>query len=188
MAVKHFVFGMILFAALSFQIVAASIDKATYDKVMLLADQFGIPRSAAHWHMVEESGDRYTGQIGNARAIGKEPKGFKSHGLYAIYDEPENLLWLLDHFWYGAGETDAFDWYNPIHNATLAFRYMAHLHEVWGGWEKAYRAYNCGWGELWRYDKISKKWVRIPQKTIDYAKRIVNAKDPSRLSTVRVGK
>jgi hypothetical protein len=164
--------------ALSLPLAAAPISPAMHAEIMLIADRFGIPRSSAHWHMIEESGDRYTGAWGNPRAVGKEKGGFKSHGLFAIYDEPKNLLWLLDNFWYGAGETDAFDWYNPIHNATLAFRYMAYLHRKWGTWEKAYRAYNCGWGELWRWDRNAKRWVKIPQKTIEYARRIVNARAP----------
>lgn len=145
---------------------AAPISKTTHSAIMLIADRGGIPRSVANWLQVEESGNRYTGTWGDAKAVSRrEVRGYHSRGLYQIFEEPSNLNYLLDTFW-DAKRDGVFDIENPVKNATLAFRYLAALHKQFGSWYFALCFYNSG------------ETRAAPEETKAYALRIVKAGEP----------
>jgi hypothetical protein len=103
--------------------------------------------------MLEESG-------GDPLAVSREVGGYRSRGLYQLYEEPRNLSDLLARYWAG-GEFEITD---PIHNATVALRYLAALHRAHGTWERALIFYNHGSLE------------DVPRSTREYARRIINAR------------
>lgn len=161
---------------LSSTLYASPIDDATFAQVMAIADSEGVPRSVANWLMVEESGNRFTGERGCATAVNKrEPGGWPSVGLYQPYMKPSNITTLLDRYWYGRGEVEGFDPLNPIHSAKVGLRYISSLHRQLGTWYRAACAYNAGRssvlsGEVDRLDKYA--------KTRAYALRIISAGEP----------
>ena len=80
---------------------------------------------------------------GDAGAVNRsEPGGWLSVGLYQIYTKPDNLSFLLNHFWYGRGEYEPLDLKNPIHSAKIGLRYLAYLHKKFGTWYAANVSYN----------------------------------------------
>lgn len=147
---------------------AEPIDDATFAQVMAIADREGVPRSVAARLMLEESGDPWTGSRGNPKAVGNEPSGYPSKGLYQLHTKPSNINELLRIDWYGRGESDPFDIWDPRHNATVALRYVARKHRDLGTWYRAIAFYNCG----------SSKSDQIPERTKRYALRIISAGEP----------
>jgi hypothetical protein len=79
-------------------------------------------------------------------------------GLYQIYMRPDNIAYLLAHYW---TRPEAFDVFDPFDNATLALRYLADLHQTHGTWLAANAHYNGG---------SEYSWIR--------ARRIVEARNP----------
>lgn len=146
-----------LLIALSLPLVAAPISPVTHAAVMRIADAEGVPRSVARALMWEESrGD----------ATARSPRtadGYRSWGLFQIYDEPGNLVYLVDMFWRARGEGDAFDYLDSIHNSKVALRYLAALHRQYGNWFQALLFYNCG------------RVRGAPDETRAYALRIMRA-------------
>ena len=139
---------------------AAPISPEVHGYVMAIARNEGVPESVANQLQIEESGDWQTGTWGDAGLVNKfEPGGWCSVGLFQIYMKPENISFLLTHYWYGRGEVEPFDPFNPIHSAKMALRYLADLHKRYGNWYTANVLYN-GAG---RYSYIR-------------ARRIVNAR------------
>ena len=139
---------------------AAPISPETHAAVMRIADIAGVPRSVAHALMWEES-------RGSATARSQRTaEGYRSWGLFQIYDKPENLSYLVDQFWYGAGEADAFDILDPIHNSRIALRYLSALHRQYGNWFQALLFYNHG------------DIQGASEETRRYARRIVLAGEP----------
>lgn len=121
-------------------------------RIYKIGDKEGVPRSIVRALMYEES-------RGKENAESKKVDGYKSRGLFQIYEEPENLNWLLWKFWDGT-EFDINDAYD---NATVALRYLSWLHDWQGTWYKALLFYNHGDIET------------ASEKTKAYAKRIINA-------------
>lgn len=170
---KRLLLALIL---LSSTLYAEPIDDATFAQVMAIADREGVPRSVANWLMVEESGNRFTGERGCAAAVNKrEPGGWPSVGLYQPYMKPSNINYLLAVYWYGRGETEVFDPFNPIHSVKLGLRYIADLHRQLDSWYLAACAYNAGIGNV-----LSGEVARSPRfaKTRAYSRRIVGARAP----------
>jgi hypothetical protein len=171
---KRIIAPILLFIASTLS--AEPIDDSTFRDVMHIADREGVPRSVAYWLQVEESGNRFTGERGDASAINKnEPGGWPSVGLYQPYMKPENIEWLLAVYWYGRGEMEIFDPLNPIHSAKLGLRYIADLHNLLGTWYRAACAYNAGKSKV-----LSGEVFTLPRyaKTRAYAFRIINAREP----------
>lgn len=135
------------------------ITRQELGEIYLIADDIGVPRSVARQLNIEESGDWRTGQLGDAKAIGKEGGGYKSRGLYQLHDKW--IDYLIDRYW---TENYPFDIYNYRHNAKLALRYLFDLHCRFGTWEYALWYYNCG------------RITDVPECTKEYAKRIILAK------------
>jgi hypothetical protein len=124
--------------------------------VLIIGEMEGVPRSVTRQLMQEESG-------GCAEARSKPTKeGYSSVGLFQIYERPDNLSSLVSRHW-GQGD---FEITNPVHNATVALRYLSALHSRFGNWLQALYYYNHG------------SLVDVPQSTRDYARRIVNARNP----------
>ena len=140
------------------------------------AQRYGVPLSVAHQMQVEESGDPTTGAWGDAFAIGPvTAEGYRGLGVYQLYDKPENMAYLVRKYWTpyhrapkGAPASCAmpFDVFNYLHNTELAMRYLADLHRRFGTWERA----------LWYYQ--SGTVAGVNEKTKDYARRIVEAREP----------
>lgn len=167
---------LLAFILLSSTIYAEPIDDATFAAILQIGRSEGVPDSVTYWLQVEESGNRFTGELGCATAINKdEPGGWPSVGLYQPYMKPENINYLLELYWYSRGETEVFDPLNPIHSAKLGLRYIADLHRKLGNWYLAACAYNAGIGNV-----LSGDVARLPKfaKTRSYARRIVNARAP----------
>ena len=174
----------ILSAALLFltaSLCAAPIDRATLLSVLDIAREEGVPRSVAYQQQIEESGDWRTGAWGCATAIGKEKKlapdepSFPSKGLFQLHTRPQNLDHLVKTYWIDRGETETFDITNPIHNATVALRYVASLHRQLGTWYRAACAYNAG-PENVKSGAVNRE-ARFA-RTRAYAMRIVSRKEP----------
>jgi hypothetical protein len=155
---------LVIFLFIASSLYAAPIDDATFRDVMHISDREGVPRSVAARLMFEESGDPWTGSRGDPDAVGDEATGWPSVGLFQLHTRPENIGYLLKTFW-TAPET--FDIRNPLHNATVALRYLADLHRRFGTWYMAAARYNAG-----PYSKV------IPDKTKRYASRIISAREP----------
>jgi hypothetical protein len=167
-----FMFIAILIPFLS----AAPITPSQHAAVMLIADAEGVPRSVANQLQIEEAGDWRTGAWGDAIAANNtEPGGWPSLGLYQIYMRPDNVGDLLSRYWYGRGETEAFDPLNYIHSAKLAMRYLASLHKQLGTWYRAACGYNAGASTV-----LSGAVAELPKyaMTREYAARIVGAREP----------
>ncbi len=140
---------------LSFPLIAVPLSPTMQSAIMVLADQIGVPRSVAKQQQIEESG-------GDPLAVSHESvRGFHSVGLYQLYTEPSNIVYLMSNYWTVAD--GHFDILDPIDNATVAFRYLADLHARLGTWYAALCWYNAG-----RVKGVSKE-------TRAYAKRIVEA-------------
>lgn len=153
---------LILLLLLSVPLGAEVINEATFNEVLSIAADLKIPRSVAVQLMMEES-------QGNPKAKSRMVKGYRSRGLYQIYEHPKNLNELLNKFWYPhldghVGEDKVFTILDPIENATLGLRYLAALHHEWGSWYEALLFYNAGTVR------------KAPKETKEYARRIVNAK------------
>lgn len=140
------------FLTLSTTAFASTISRETLAAVVSIGEAAGVPRSVTLALMREESG-------GYAAAIGKEGGGYKSRGLFQLHDRW--IDYLVDTYWTG-GKFDVMD---PLDNATVALRYLGALHERFGNWSQALWFYNSG---KWRR-------VEVPEKTQEYARRIVNA-------------
>lgn len=139
---------ILLLMLLCLPLSATPISASVHDEIMKIADAEGVPRSVANQLQIEESGEWQTRTWGNPLAHSQTTDaGFRSWGLYQIYFEPGNLAFLIDTFWKGRDEKEAFEWSNPIHSAKLGLRYMAYLHKVWGSWYLAACHYNGTRGE-----------------------------------------
>lgn len=163
---RRILFLAALFAA--FYLTAEPIDHATFRAVMLIADQEGVPRSVAARLMFEESGDPWTGSRGNPEAFNKEPSGYMSLGLFQLHTKPSNIEELKRKDWIERGEKEPFGIMNPLHNATIALRYLARKHRDLGTWYRAVCFYNSG----------KTKQAEMTERTKLYATRIISAKDP----------
>lgn len=141
--------------AMSLSAMGERISPRMVEYVLIIGEIEGVPRSVTRQLMAEESGGHF-----DARSkLTKE--GFRSVGLFQIYERPDNLVSLVSRYWDCGGE---FDIVNPVHNATVALRYLAGLHNRFGNWLQALYYYNHG------------SLVDVPQSTKDYARRIVNAR------------
>jgi hypothetical protein len=157
---------LLAFAFASSMLYAAPIDRATLLCVLGIARGYHVPESVAYWQQIEESGDRHTGQWGDAKAVSKKKsRGFHSRGLFEIWEEPEHLAYLIREYW--PEEMGLFDIEDPIDNATLAMSYLSALHDRFGNWYEALVFYNSG--------RLLKD---APQESKDYARRIVLARGP----------
>jgi len=132
---------------------AAPISPLTMSAVYAIGDSVGVPRSVTRALMLEESG-------GDPLAVSRFVNGYRSRGLYQLYEEPRNLSDLIARYW-DVGEFNIAD---PIHNATVALRYLAALHRAHGTWELALVFYNHGSLE------------DVPRSTLLYARRIIRAR------------
>lgn len=162
------ILAVILFAIVAASLPATPITPSTLSAVLEIADASGVPRSVARQLCIEESGDWRTGTLGDATAKSKLVRGYRSRGLFQLYEEPANLGYLLAQYWPG----ERFDIDNPIHNATVALRYLADLHRRFGTWFLAACAYNWGPGNLAGIKRLED----VPAETRAYAARIINAK------------
>lgn len=148
---------------------AGPIDEFTLNKIIKIGLEAGVPKSVTIQLQIEESGDWRRGTWGNIKAKSKIVNGYRSRGLFQLYEHPRNLSQLLNKFWYPyldgfVGESKKFDIHNPFHNASVALRYLAALRKEYGSWYKACLFYNCG--------RIRKP----PEETKLYARRIINAR------------
>lgn len=134
---------------------AEPIPRYTLDAVLAIGQGAGVPREITYALMMEESG-------GDAAARSKLTcEGYRSRGLFQLYERPSNLDTLLGKYWIGA-----FDILNPVQNATVALRYLADLYARFGTWERALWFYNSG------------RIVNVPANTRAYARRIVDSVSP----------
>lgn len=143
--------GLLALSSASF-----AIDDATFLDVMAISRRYGVPCSVSAQLMKEESN-------GDATAIGDEPTGWPSAGLFQLMTGP-NLEYLVGKYW---TSPEPFDLFNPRHNATVALGYLADLHGQFGSWYLAVARYNCGPNRQ-----------TIPERTKRYARRIVDAPTP----------
>jgi hypothetical protein len=165
--VKRWLSFCLLFPLLSVALFAEPVDDATFEASLAISTAIGVPRSVAARQLFEETGDKKTGSRGDfsrPSLRAEDDEGFHSAGGYQVYMNPKNLNWLLDTFWWGAGETEAFDVYNYVHNTKMYARYMVYLHNRFGSWYLAAARYNCGPN---RPD--------IPADSRAYAMRIISA-------------
>lgn len=162
------ILAAILFALLAAPLPASPITPSILSAVLAIADASGVPRSVARQLCIEESGDWRTGTLGDPLAKSKLVRGYRSRGLFQLYEAPANLGYLLARYWTGW----RFDIENPIHNATVALRYLADLHRRFGTWFLAACAYNWGPGNLAGVRRIED----VPESTKAYAERIINAR------------
>jgi soluble lytic murein transglycosylase-like protein len=131
---------------------AVAIPRYTLDAVLAIGQGAGVPREITYALMMEESG-------GDAAARSKLTcEGYRSRGLFQLYERPSNLATLIARYWLGP-----FDILNPLQNATVALRYLADLYGRFGTWELALWFYNSG------------RIVNVPASTRAYARRIVDA-------------
>lgn len=115
----------------------------------------GVPLSIVRALMTEESG----GYVDAFSDLTKE--GYRSRGLFQIYERPDNLGQLLNDHW--SSPAEEFNINDPIDNATVALAYLASLHARFGNWYQALIYYNHG--DVKGYS----------EETRAYAKRIINA-------------
>ena len=164
---RRILFIAALFAASLVQ--AEPISRATLLCVLGIARGYNVPESVAYQQQIEESGDRHTGQWGDAKAKSRvKSRGYHSRGLFQIWEEPEHLAYLIQEYWPAGLGT--FDIEDPIDNATLAMSYLSALHDRFGNWYEALVFYNSG--------RLLKD---APKESKDYARRIINASHPSLL-------
>lgn len=125
-------------------------------RIYAIGDKAGVPRSVVRALMHEESN-------GNEFAVSHDAvNGYHSRGLFQIYEEPENINWLLWKFW--NKPVSEFNIYNAYDNATVALQYLSWLHDWQGSWYKALLFYNHG------------DIATASSHTKAYAHRIINAK------------
>jgi hypothetical protein len=161
---RRILFIAALFAASLVQ--AAPISRSTLLCVLGIARSYGVPESVAYQQQIEESGDRHTGQWGDAKAVSHvKSRGYHSRGLFQIWEEPGHLAYLIEHHW--PKHLGTFDIEDPIDNTILAMSYLSALHDRFGNWYEALVYYNSG--------RLLKD---APQELKDYARRIINAKEP----------
>lgn len=161
---KRLLVALFLLAASS--LYAEPINRATLLCVLGIARGYHVPESVAYQQQIEESGDRHTGQWGDAKAVSwVASRGYHSRGLFQIWEEPEHLAYLIEHHW--PKNLGTFDILDPIDNSILAMSYLSALHERFGNWYEALVFYNSG--------RLLKD---APQESKDYARRIINAKEP----------
>lgn len=142
--------ALALFLVMATFAMAEPISWRTLCEVLAIGQRAGVPSEISYALMMEESG-------GNATA--RSPitsEGYRSRGLFQLYERPSNLTDLLSKYWVGR-----FDILNPLHNATVALRYLAALHRRFGSWEPALWYYNCG------------RITNVPAITKAYARRIL---------------
>lgn len=145
---------------------AAPISRATLLCVLGIARDYGVPESVAYQQQIEESGDRHTGQWGDAKAKSRvKSRGYHSRGLFQIWEEPAHLAYLIEQHW--PKHLGVFAIEDPIDNSILAMSYLSALHDRFGNWYEALVFYNSG--------RLLKD---APQESKDYARRIINAKEP----------
>jgi hypothetical protein len=156
-----------LFLLAASSLYAAPISRATLLCVLGIARGYHVPESVAYQQQIEESGDRHTGQWGDAKAKSRvKSRGYHSRGLFQIWEEPGHLAYLIREYW--PKELGAFDIEDPIDNSILAMSYLSALHDRFGNWYEALVFYNCG--------QLLKD---APQESKDYARRIILARDPN---------
>lgn len=161
---RRILFIAALFAASS--IYAEPISRATLLCVLGIARDYSVPDSVTYQQQIEESGDRNTVQWGDAKAVSKKKsRGFHSRGLFQIWEEPKHLAYLIEHHW--PKNLGTFDIEDPIDNTILAMSYLSALHDRFGNWYEALVYYNSG-----------QLLATAPQGSKDYARRIINAKEP----------
>ena len=161
---RRILFIAALFAASLVQ--AAPINRSTLLCVLGIARGYNVPESVAYWQQIEESGDRHTGQWGDANKPSRyKSRGYHSRGLFQIWEEPEHLAYLIREYW--PAELGKFDIEDPINNAILAMSYLSALHDRFGNWYEALVFYNSG--------RLLKD---APQESKDYARRIILARIP----------
>jgi len=165
MATRHYAYAVILILAIASPALACPrLTPEQQLKVMEIADMERVPRSIAFRLQVEETGDPIKGSWGRP-GVGShdEVDGFRSQGLYQLFEK--YIEYFTDTYWYGYGETEVFDVFNYRHNATVALRYLADLHNRYGSWYLALLFYNHGDIET------------ASEETRAYALRIINAPD-----------
>jgi hypothetical protein len=162
--VKRLLLALLLLASSS--LYAAPISRATLLCVLGIARGYGVPESVAYQQQIEESGDRHTGQWGDAKRPSRyKSRGYHSRGLFQIWEEPGHLAYLIEHHW--PKHLGVFAIEDPIDNTVLAMSYLSALHDRFGNWYEALVFYNSG--------RLLKD---APQESRDYARRIINAKEP----------
>jgi soluble lytic murein transglycosylase-like protein len=135
---------------------ATPISSETMAAVLVIGDAAGVPRSVTRALVHEES-------RGDATARSQvTAEGFCSRGLVQLYTRPDNLAYLLAHYW--PGDLAEFDIDNPLHNATVGLGYLAALHRRFGNWYEACIFYNAG------------RIAGAPTHSKQYARRIINAR------------
>lgn len=126
---------------------------------MQIADNLNVPRSIADRLQIEESGDKATGEWGEAAKLGyRGSDGYCCRGLYQIH--PKWQVYLVGLYYPISAEF--FDWSNPIDSALVGLGYLAALHKRFGSWERALWYYNLG------------RVTNVPSDVKAYARRIVN--------------
>lgn len=164
MNMRRLLFALFLLAASS--LYAEPISRATLLCVLGIARGYHVPESVAYQQQIEESGDRRTGQWGDAKRKSRvKSRGFHSRGLFQIWEEPAHLAYLIKTYW--PKHLGTFDIEDPIDNTILAMSYLSSLHDRFGNWYEALVYYNSGW--------LLKD---APQESKDYARRIVKAAHP----------
>lgn len=145
---------------------AEPVTQVMLDRFIKIGQEAGVPRSVVVQLQIEESGDYKSGIWGKTNAQSRKVNGYRSKGVFQLYDKPSNINELLNKYWYAYEEHHYATWdiFNPYHNATVALRYLAGLHKQYGSWYSALVFYNCG------------RTKNPPEETKQYAKRIVNAK------------
>ena len=147
---------VIAFIFISFNSYSEIISQRMKDQVCEIGASYGVPKSVVLQLMAEESG-------GDCRAVShKTDEGYRSLGLFQLYNKPGNIEWLLDKFW-KCRKID-FDVYDPLDNAGVALPYLASLHDRFGNWYHACVYFNHG------------SIYGASVETKAYARRIINAK------------
>jgi hypothetical protein len=159
----QYVCAILLFIAST--VAAVPIDRATLIKVLDVAQSKRVPVSVAYWQHIEESGNRFTGGLGDPDAVGDKDRRFTSDGLFQLNTDPDNMRFLLENFWDEPVEN--FDIKDPIDNAIVAMGYMRWLHDKFGSWYIAAARFNCGPNR-----------PTIPESSLAYAFRIIHAREP----------
>jgi len=131
------------------------ITESERQQVYAIGKSNGVPLSVVKQLMWEES-------RGYCDAVSDmTPEGYRSRGLFQIYERPSNLNQLLKDHW---KNREPFDIYDPIDNATVAMRYLSALHKRFGNWYESLIFYNHG--DVKHY----------PESTRAYALRITHAR------------
>ena len=151
-----------LLLVLSSSAYSLPISAAEHEIVLEIGASLGVPRSIANWLQVEESGDRYTGGWGDAKAVGKKGSdGERCLGLYQLNPRFEKAL-VAAYYLHPAAYFDVF---NPCDNAIVALGFLADLHRQYGSWERALWYFNLG------------RVTDVPLSVGAYALRIIESKE-----------